>query len=1180
MQDTTEDAVGGLKLTQKVTITMSNVASPDVKTALGEKDAEGKYPLYWSNGDQVSINGVASNKLELEAGVQSASVSFEVEGVSAPFKVSYPATENAGEVVFAAKQTHTEGTFSAGAAPMYGESETASIELKHLVGVLKFGFLAPADTEITIDRLLITSEDANLAGTFTAEVVGDEVVLTPTEAVSKSIVYDCGGIALSSEEPTYLYVTVPAGEYDKLRISLFSTDYTIMEFAVRAGDKPIKAGVVREFGAKTFQGNSAMYIIEDSESLMEFAKLCADNKFTFYTGVNLTQSFTFDDATYDWTPVAFFEGEFKGNGNTITGLTDALFNEASGYIHNLTLASNIVKDDAGLYHGIIANTFQGKMVDCTAKGSIEHTALTSTDEENTAVAGVIGRANGSLRLENVVNEALVTVTATDATISNIAGIVGIHTAGSFDLINCSNKGAITTNEDYTSKNTHIGGIFALTVGGTSATMSGCSNIANITSNHSQSAGELVVGGLYAANQTTLTTELYGEAYNTNSGDITIKGSISSSLAIGGCIGRIEKGNTIAKYFKNLQEAELLISAQNPVRMDYGGVVGHLNVAPSTVEDCHNYGSVVYAGTMNGASAGYYSPTVGGIVGRINQAGHTLRNIHNHGVVACNTAESSEFLRMKFGGVLGYCEGARLTMENCTNDAELTFSGKTSGVYYAGGIAGHVASEGCTITDLTNTGKLTYSGTAVGSLYIGGIIGELASCGTLNTITNGLSEQPVASKLTIGGTASHVRAGGCIGNLTTTADTALIESATNYAAIDWTGETTNTSTSRWSSIELGGVLGRLSGVAATADEALVAKDFTNRGKITIIGNTKSPYPCLGGVAGYISAHSVDNFDNWGAIESNITMSGATISGNNTEINLGGVVGYFQTGSFKNCDNHGNVDAKYALSGVHQHIGGVAGYIATYSLVNDGNQNHGNITTHETHQTKRMRFGGLYGVAYRSDISNSGNNGTVTFGSGGKTSNQLHVGGITGYQYTGSSDLCNYTDSFHTGAIVVNADTGAKAAKRIGGLVGDHNENSGGTYQGCYNTGSITLASVVGSGDDLAKGYSEALYVGGIVAVPRATNIINEARFEGSITAPAAHQRQVGCIVGTAAGTGLVKNSKIDGSITKAGEYTEDINVDNFYKFVYSTTPDSWAEAEVPYDGNYGVVSAGGDSNDDL
>ena len=56
--DTTEDL--GIVPVGKTTVNVSLEAS---RTQLGDKDAEGKYPLFWSAGDAIAINGVASQPL-------------------------------------------------------------------------------------------------------------------------------------------------------------------------------------------------------------------------------------------------------------------------------------------------------------------------------------------------------------------------------------------------------------------------------------------------------------------------------------------------------------------------------------------------------------------------------------------------------------------------------------------------------------------------------------------------------------------------------------------------------------------------------------------------------------------------------------------------------------------------------------------------------------------------------------------------------------------------------------------------------------------------------------------------------------------------------------------------------------------------------------------------------------
>ena len=68
--DATEDI--GVNVGGQTTITISLEES---RTQLGEK-ADGVYPLYWSEGDQISVNGVASSALA-EGGSATATFSFE-----------------------------------------------------------------------------------------------------------------------------------------------------------------------------------------------------------------------------------------------------------------------------------------------------------------------------------------------------------------------------------------------------------------------------------------------------------------------------------------------------------------------------------------------------------------------------------------------------------------------------------------------------------------------------------------------------------------------------------------------------------------------------------------------------------------------------------------------------------------------------------------------------------------------------------------------------------------------------------------------------------------------------------------------------------------------------------------------------------------------------------------------
>ena len=99
-------------------LTQITISLEESRTQLGEKAGD-LYPLYWSEGDQIAINGVASNALSAsEAG--SAAATFSVTGTpEKPYCIAYPAAA-ANQVVFADRQVHAgNSTFASGLTTMY-----------------------------------------------------------------------------------------------------------------------------------------------------------------------------------------------------------------------------------------------------------------------------------------------------------------------------------------------------------------------------------------------------------------------------------------------------------------------------------------------------------------------------------------------------------------------------------------------------------------------------------------------------------------------------------------------------------------------------------------------------------------------------------------------------------------------------------------------------------------------------------------------------------------------------------------------------------------------------------------------------------------------------------------------------------------------------------------------------
>ena len=114
--DTTDDLTASVGKGQKTVISVSLEKS---RTQLGgyNEDAK-KYPMYWSAGDKISVNGVESEEAVISE-ANAAVASFALNGVEKPFCIAYPAAPQ-GQVLFAENQTHTAGTFGDGVSTMYG----------------------------------------------------------------------------------------------------------------------------------------------------------------------------------------------------------------------------------------------------------------------------------------------------------------------------------------------------------------------------------------------------------------------------------------------------------------------------------------------------------------------------------------------------------------------------------------------------------------------------------------------------------------------------------------------------------------------------------------------------------------------------------------------------------------------------------------------------------------------------------------------------------------------------------------------------------------------------------------------------------------------------------------------------------------------------------------------------
>ena len=225
------------------------ISLPATRTSLGVKVGV-TYPVYWSDGDKISANGVESSEALIDENNPSRAQFSFPSVVNDPLNILYP---SGSKVTFAAEQNYVEGTFAEGSAPMCGYVASAdeAITMRHLAGVLRFA--VRADKGVMLDKIVITSSNA-IAGEFDVDCKSG--TLRQTADVGNVVTYDLpDNFALSTSESIF-NIALPA----------VATGACQVEFVEASGEKMVmswggatlKAGVVREFKSVTYQSGTSI----------------------------------------------------------------------------------------------------------------------------------------------------------------------------------------------------------------------------------------------------------------------------------------------------------------------------------------------------------------------------------------------------------------------------------------------------------------------------------------------------------------------------------------------------------------------------------------------------------------------------------------------------------------------------------------------------------------------------------------------------------------------------------------------------------------------------------------------------------------------------------------------------------------------------------------------------------
>ena len=1008
--DTTDDL--NVKVEgQKGGVTELALSLEASRTHLGEK-AEGQYPLYWSEGDAIAVNGTVSNPLE---GVgESANAIFKFnEEVYLPFCVVYPASaavtveegegENSGEpeapapvtaypINFLAEQPYTAGTFAPQAAPMYGyasEEDGFHVQMQHLTGVLR---LAIAGNGEKVTSIKVKAEKGKIAGAYTVDCTTG--VLTPSaEAVNTLTVTFAEPLTLGAEA-TPVYVAVPAGNYGIFVITINTEAHEKMTVKFDSDKKPINAGSVREFSEFTYEANNGDaendFIIDSEEALIEFANLVGKGAFYPRTKAVVTADIAI---TKPWTPIENFGAyEFDGGseeGCEINGLNAPLFGTTSATIKNLKLTDVAIEEKSEGYVGSIARVVNGgTLTNCSAAGT--------------------------LLINNTTFNKEITSNYNDI---NIGGLVGRSVSATY--LNCTNQVAVTVTSFIAPDCEHAHGA---TVGGitgraiTRCSFEGCTNDAKILYNGTTAPANMYLSGLIGNSLENFDTIHLKNLTNTKNGIIEVAEKAEGKMGfnIRGCVGIIYDGQDAVENIVNHADIKFLGKATGAVNI--AGVGGNLGAGDCVAKKLVNNGHIYYSGTSgdntqiagvasylagdvkhnleecvnNGnitfdGSIGTYTLTIGGITAYCKNGTAELDNCTNNGSITIDSTVGTLYV----GGIMSYCEkdvafkkcanngnitlngqagttrlcgfmshnnnGGSTTYTDCTNSGTIENKGTATAITIFSGFLGYANSTTKPVwTNCTNSGTVKNSGTVTGNLFVGGYFGY-NTAGTVFTWTNCKNSGEICAAGKNNGDNKAVRVGGFIGG---SYGTCKFYSCTNEGAV--TGNMTDIASN--TEIFVGGFLGNVeSGWGLIVDKAEGSdQPCINTGTITLSGDCGD----FCGVAGLFSVpdHAtsaskvvINNAVNTGEVK----YVDATCTGNTY---VAGVLGYQQKAKYgfetSNLVNTGTITVNNA-KGKALNIGGIYGRIASGTAPTGTVLSVCDINVTNATSTERTSIGGIIG-----------------------------------------------------------------------------------------------------------------------------------------------------------------------------------------------------------------------------
>ena len=943
--------------------TTVEIGFEDSRTYLGEL-VDGARKVYWSNGDQVNINGVTSSAVELNETKTHATFTFEQELVY-PYSIFYPAEmyKDGATITLPATQGAATGSFASDTAPMAVVAvEGEPMVLKHLAAVVRLQLKGvEAHNGHKINKVEFRGNNGEqVSGEFAINY--SAVELTPASAAeADKVVSTSVGKFLSTEATTDVFIVVPAQQYTA-GFSVRIIDEAGHYMDVKSAATTLEKGQILAMPALEFVPTGTIIGVEikSAAELIAFAK--AYNQAAYYDihplVVHITEDIVFDDETNAaWEAIG---GTFA-EGSELNILTGSTTNYWHGYLegNNHTIKNWVTSRPLFAYSG------SGSMIkDLTVDASCTLTANYALTE-NSYFGPFVNYHRGNL--VNCHNYANISVVGAWATGGYVGGLVGRTVVGS--VRECTNHGTITVAADYAAdqRTLYVAGIVGY-ISNADGSVSHCTNY-----------GKLITedGAKISESDTT-----DWDAY----------------IYMGGIVGKAE-GN----IEDCVNDAAATISSKmEAVCHIVGGIVGCSENAKAYIRRCVNNASIYFDSmpTRTTDADGRYG-YIGGIAG---QTVNDITDCANYGSIYSTTALKMHYI----GGIVGIVSQDKdvehVEFKNNINGKDVVIQA-TGGarVLYIGGLIGE---NNCstTIVDLTgDTGSIlgtikggnVESSTSYGTASFGGYVGATIQAMTIKGTTEGAN---IELDYTVAKNALRHCHGGVIGSSTVAGLVVENVESNNYIKV-----TTGAVVLKYVETGIGGILGyALKGGVTITNSTSNCPITWNK------GNAKSNgYPCYtGGIVGYVvegdatitNCHNKVELQNWFYNNNGYAAGSKPCS-------TGGIIGGFGWASeaagtltVTNCSNTGKM---YAQRGC---LGGITGSVCN-ATITGCTFTEGEIYNAQGNANLQGVVGGISSGVINSSISDctvkanmiAGINGSVLY----------RAGGIVGVmEGTSSIDNCAY------------------------------------------------------------------------------------------------------------------------------------------------------------------------------